>query len=40
MNNAVGERTEAHLKNRRLGLALAALALSYIGAVITFLLFK
>jgi hypothetical protein len=37
---AIGRSPEANLRNRRLGLALAALTLTYIAAVIGFLVFK
>ena len=37
---AISRSTEKNLRNRRLGLALAALTLSYIAAVIVFLVFK
>jgi hypothetical protein len=37
---AIKGNRETNLKNRRLGLALAFLALSYIGAVIAFLIVK
>jgi hypothetical protein len=37
---AIRRPTEKNLKNRRLGLALALLILTYIAAVIAFLIFK
>lgn len=39
MNQALMESSEGHsLKNRRLGFALALLALFYVGAVIAFII--
>jgi hypothetical protein len=37
---AIGRSPERNLRNRRLGLALALLTLTYIAAVIAFLIFK
>lgn len=37
---AIGRSPETNLRNRRLGLMLAALMLTYIAAVIGFLIFK
>ncbi len=37
---AIGRSSEKDIRNRRLGLALAALTLTYIAAVIAFLIFK